>query len=139
MVVSLSHYTTLTTRLTDAAALVAALSDVGFADVEVHETAQPLYGYEGDVRPQRAHVIVRRRHVGGASNDIGFERRPDGHFTAVISDYDRSLHDEAWLKRVTARHAYHVTAKTLAVQGFDLVDEQTDQDGTVRLVLRRVS
>lgn len=76
--------------------------------------------------------------MGAASNDIGFERRPDGSFAAVISEYDRARHDDAWLGRLTARHAYHATATTLAAQGFELVDEQTERDGTVRLVLRRV-
>jgi hypothetical protein len=82
-------------------------------------------------------VIVRREYVGPASNDIGFLHQPDGQFLAVISEYDRSAHDQAWLGRVTARHAYHVTARMLAAQGFDLVEETADRDGTVRMVLRR--
>lgn len=133
----MSHFTTLATQLTDTEALCAALADVGYRDVEVHDEAQPLYGWQGDQRQDRAHVIVRREHVGGASNDLGFLRQHDGRFLAVISEYDRSTHDQAWLGRVTARHAYHVTSKALAGQGFDIVDEATDRDGTVRLVLRR--
>jgi Protein of unknown function (DUF1257) len=133
----LSHFTTLATQLTDADALRAALADVGYGEVEIHEQAQPLYGYEGDQRRDRAHVIVRRKHVGRASNDIGFLRQDDGRFLAVISEYDRSKHDTAWLGRLTARHAYHVTSQTLAAQGFHLTEETTEHDGTVRLVLRR--
>jgi len=134
----MSHFTTLHTRLTDQDALVAALRDVGYPDVEVHDDAQPLCGYRGDLRRDRAHVIVRRRHIGSASNDIGFVRQPDGRFGAVISDYDRARHGQAWVERLTARHAYHVTATTLAAQGFDMVEEQQDHDGTIRLLLRRV-
>ena len=134
----MSHFTTLSTQLTDADALRAALGDVGYPEVEVHAEEQPLYGYRGDRRRDRAHVIVRRRHVGELSNDIGFRHEQDGTFTAVISEYDRVVHDEAWLGRLTARHAYHVTEKTLAAQGFQLVNETTEQDGTVRMVLRRV-
>lgn len=133
----MSHFTTLRTRITDRDALVAALADVGYPDVEVHDQAQPLYGFQGDRRAQRAHVIVRRQHVGAASNDLGFEQQADGHFTAVISEFDRHRHDEKWLRRVTARHAYHATTATLTSQGFDLVDERSERDGTVRLVLRR--
>ncbi|MGH3243125.1 MAG: DUF1257 domain-containing protein [Spirillospora sp.] len=134
----MSHFTTLATKITDSEALCAALADVGFGDVEVHDEAQPLYGYRGDRRADVAHVIVRRRHVGRASNDIGFVRGPDGHFVATISEYDRRKYNESWLGRVTARHAYHLTARTLADQGFHLADETTDRDGTVRMVLRRV-
>lgn len=135
----MSHYTTLRTQLTDADALVAALADLGYPEVEVHDEAQPLRGYLGDLRAQRAHVIVRRRHVGRESNDLGFERRADGRFVASISDHDRPRHGEDWLRRLTARHAYHATKATLGAQGFDLVEEETDRTGTVRLVLRRAT
>ncbi|WP_344286835.1 DUF1257 domain-containing protein [Streptomyces synnematoformans] len=124
--------------MTDTDALCAALADVGYGDVEVHDTAQPLYGYRGDLRENTAHVIVRRVHVGRLSNDIGFRHEEDGRFSAVISDYDRHKHGTAWLDRLTARHAYHVTAARLTEEGFHLAEETTERDGTVRMVLRRV-
>ncbi|WBB60278.1 DUF1257 domain-containing protein [Streptomyces sp. WMMC500] len=134
----MSHFSVLSTALTDTDALCAALADVGYREVEVHDTAQPLHGYRGDRREHTAHVIVRRRHVGRLSNDIGFLHGEDGRFTAAISDYDRRRHDAAWLDRLTARHAYHVTAARLAEEGFHLAEETTERDGTVRMVLRRV-
>ena len=133
----MSHFTTMTTQLTDTDALRAALADAGYREIEVHGRPQPLYGYEGGKRADTAHVIVRREHVGRASNDIGFRRGNDGRFLAVISDYDRAKHDERWLGRLTARHAYHLTTKTLTAQGFDVVTEAAERDGTVRMVLRR--
>jgi len=133
----MSHYTTLATRITDTEALCGALADLGYADVEVHENPQRLHGFLGDPRGDRAHVIIRRRHVGRLSNDIGFLRQDSGTFLALISEYDRTKHDDAWLGRVTAKHAYRVTATALAEQGFDLVNESTERDGTVRMVLRR--
>jgi hypothetical protein len=133
----MSHFTTMSTRLTDTDALRAALADVGYREVEVHDQPQPLFGYQGDQRADRANVIVRRQHVGSASNDIGFLRQDDRSYLAVISEFDRSKHDERWLGRLTARHAYHVAARTLSEQGFDLVDETAERDGTVRMVLRR--
>lgn len=134
----MSHFSVLNTALTDTDALCAALADVGYREVEVHDTAQPLHGYRGDRRQNTAHVIVRRKHIGRLSNDIGFLHREDGRFSAVISDYDRRTHDTAWLGRLTARHAYHATTARLAEEGFHLAEEITERDGTVRLVLRRV-
>jgi hypothetical protein len=133
----MSHFTTMTTQITDAEALRTALADVGYHTVELHDEAQPLFGYRGDERADRAHVIVRREHIGRASNDLGFLHQDDGRYLAVISAYDRTRHDEQWVGRVTARHAYHLTARTLAEQGFDLTEETTERDGTVRMVLRR--
>lgn len=135
----MSHFTRLKTRITDRAALVKALADVGYKTVEAHDTPQHLYGFVGDRRAQTAEVIVRRRHVGWFSNDIGFSRGADGCFEAIISDYDRHKHSQAWLDRLTQRYAYHVARAKLQEQGFDLVSEETAKDGRIHLVLRRLA
>src|SRR5262245_32524800 len=135
----MSHFTKLRTQITDTDGLLKALLDVGFKDVEAHETAQNLYGYKGDARPQTAEVIVRRKYVGHASNDIGFKRQADGTFEAIISGYDRGKYSKAWLDRLTQRYAYHVARTKLAEQGFDLVTEETQEGGSIHLVLRRMA
>jgi hypothetical protein len=85
-----SHFTYGQTQIKDQACLILALKEMGFREdqIEVHETATHLYGYQGDVRADKAHVIIRRQHVGGMSNDIGFVRGPDGTFQAIISEFD---------------------------------------------------
>ena len=67
--------------------LVAALAVLGYAEVEEGE-ALPLYGYEGDRRPETAEIVVRRRHIGRASNDLGFARTAQGYIP-IISEYDQ--------------------------------------------------
>jgi hypothetical protein len=135
----MSHFTRIKTRITDKAALVQALADVGYKLVEAHDTPQHLYGYGGDRRAQTAEVIVRRKYVGKASNDIGFRRTDDGSFEAIISLFDRLKHSRGWLRRLTQRYAYHVARAKLQEQGFDLVSEETAKDGRIRLVLRRMA
>jgi hypothetical protein len=134
-----SHFTRLKTRITDKGALVKALADIGYKLVEVHDAPQHLYGYRGDKRAQVAEVIVRRKYVGHASNDLGFQRTADGSFEAIISGYDRRKHSQAWLDRLTQRYAYHVARAKLQEQGFDLVSEETAKDGRIHLVLRRMA
>jgi hypothetical protein len=134
-----SHFTRLKTRITDKPALVKALADVGYKLVEIHDTPQTLYGYRGDRRAEKAEVIVRRKYVGQASNDIGFRRTDDGSFEAIISAFDRGKHSRAWLERLTQRYAYHVARAKLQEQGFDLVSEETAKDGRIHLVLRRLA
>ncbi len=134
----MSHYTVIRTRMVDPVALVAALGDLGFVDVEVHDEPQALVGYLGDTRAQRAEVIIRRTHVGEASNDIGFARQKDGSFEAIVSAFDRRSFDNDWLSGLTRRYAYHATKASLEREGFGLVSEEADVDGRVHLVLRRV-
>lgn len=133
----MSHFTTIKTQLRDTAALVQALADVGFPEVEVHETPQHLYGFEGDVRSQTAEVIIRRQHISGASNDIGFQRQPDGTFQAIISDYDRRDYAQPWLNRLTQRYGYHCLMAKAPAEGFSVESEEVMADGTIRIVVGR--
>src|SRR3954466_10186561 len=89
--------------LKDRRLLLAALADLGYAEVEEGE-ALPLYGYQGDRRPETAELVVRRRHLGSASNDVGFARTPAG-YVPIVSEYDqRTLHGGRFL--VELRTAY---------------------------------
>ena len=119
----MSHFTRMRTRIADAEALTKALAEMGFKEVEVHAEAQHLYGYMGDRRQQTAEVIVRRKHIGTASNDIGFKRGQDGVFEAIISDFDRRTYSQDWLNRLTQRYAYHAARFKLEEQGFSLIKE----------------
>lgn len=86
----MSQYCECTPGFTDLATLIEALYGMGFneSQVENHDEPQHLYGYRGDQRPQKAHVIIRRKHVGDAANDIGFELKPTGEIVAHISAFD---------------------------------------------------
>src|SRR5210317_670333 len=80
----MSHFVECRTEFRDPQALIAALIECGFAadQIEVHAEAVPLYGYQGDTREQRAHVVIRRQHVGSGANDVGWQRQPDGTYRA---------------------------------------------------------
>jgi hypothetical protein len=134
----MSHFTVLRTQITDTDALVKALADLGFTQVEIHQTAQHLHGYQGDVRPQTAEIIIRRRYIGPASNDIGFKRQENGTFDAIISDYDRGTYSQQWLNHLAQRYAYHMARAKLEEQGFALVSEEVQQGERIHLVLRRM-
>lgn len=133
----MSHFTRVRTTLTDARLLAAALNSLGFDTVETHSAPQALYGFQGDVRPQTAEVIVRRRFIGSASNDIGFARGSDGSFEAVISQYDRAKYDAGWLRRLTGAYG-HASALDFAQRnGFEVATDEVEADGSRRITLRR--
>jgi hypothetical protein len=135
----MSHFTILNTQIVETDALVKALAEMNLKHVEVHETAQHLYGYRGERRRQTAEVIIRRKYIGRASNDIGFKRNKNGAFDAIISEYDRRKYSQQWLNRLTQRYAYHITRSKLEEQGFMLVTEETQQEKRIHLVLRRMA
>ena len=135
----MSAYTTMKTRLVSAEHLRRTLLDMGFAEVELHEEKQPLEGWRGNLREQRAEIIIRRQHVGPASNDIGFARDAEGRFVALISEFDRARYNEAWLQSVAQGYAYHVIQDELKAQDFSVVEQTTDADRTIRITLRRMT
>jgi len=91
----------------DRGLLMAALADLGYTQVEDGQDL-PLYGYRGDRRPETAGLVVRRAHIGSASNDLGFVRSADGYFP-IISDFDqRTLLEGRFLPRLRVAYAEQV-------------------------------
>ncbi|MDI6852969.1 MAG: DUF1257 domain-containing protein [Deltaproteobacteria bacterium] len=135
----MSHYSEVAIELTDEGCLVAALGRLGFkGKVEVHQEAQALYGYQGDVRPPKAHVIIRREHVGQAANDLGFERQPDGKCRVWVSEYDQKYnkYDDAWMGRLKQAYGVEKARSEARKKGYRVSEQKLD-DGRIRLVLRR--
>ncbi len=50
----------------------------------------------------------------------------------------RGLQPQAFLEQVAQRYAYHAAKEKLAAQGFTLVEEQVNETGQIRLLLRRL-
>ncbi len=113
--------------------LLAALADLGYAEVEEGE-ALPLLGYQDDRRPETAELVVRRRHLGPASNDLGFARTPAG-YVPIVSEYDqRVLHGGRFL--VELRTAYGervVEAVTRRLRG---TARRTVEGNVVKIAVR---
>jgi hypothetical protein len=70
-----------------------------------------FYGYQGDRRPETAELVVRRRHLGTASNDLGFARTPQG-YVPIVSDYDqRTLQGGQFLVKLRTAYSEQVVAE----------------------------
>jgi hypothetical protein len=126
----MSQYGEFETNMRDEKHLCAALKDLGFDHVEVHQEPQQLVGYHGDLREQVAHVIIRRQYVGGASNDIGFVKDEHGVFRAIVSNFDRMQHGESWLNRVKQGYAEHKTIAQAKQKGYVFAGRETVQTKT---------
>ncbi|MBN1607292.1 MAG: DUF1257 domain-containing protein [Polyangiaceae bacterium] len=132
----MSHYTTIQTQFRELPILLSSLQQMGFQHVECHEQAQPLYGYQGDRRPETAEVIIRREHIGRAANDVGFKRQESGEFRATISEYDRRTRcNDQWLRELNRTYAYHLVRDQAREQDLVIEEEKTLENGDVVIVL----
>ena len=124
MEVSVSKYEELRTVLSDERFLVEALREFGYSPEVSHE-GMSLYGYLGDERPEKAHIVIRRRQLDSASNDIGFARDANGVYRALISEYDRGIgFNEAWLGRVAQTYKERQTMAVAKSKGYRFLGRQ---------------
>jgi hypothetical protein len=116
----------------DESTLRHALADVCQARRIEFETGEglALYGFEGDRRRETAELVIRRRHLGRLTNDLGFHRRPDSTFEVIISDFD-SRHTAAEVVReVKQRYARLQVEKLARARGYRI--EEVPAEGEAR-------
>lgn len=134
----MSHYSKIDTQIVEQESLLKALKDLGYHNIEVHDQAQNLYGYQGDLRPEQANIIVRRKHISQESNDIGFRLTDQGTYEAIVSEYDQQLLGSHWLDRLCQTYAEHAITNKLSEQGFSVAERRIDPaTQKVHLVLKR--
>lgn len=100
---------------------------MGYKNVEVHQVAQHLTGYHGDRRPEKANIIVRRCYVGSAANDLGFVRKPNGSFSAIVSAYDSGKHDASWFVGLKKAYGENAAIKVASKNGFKYLGKTTNK------------
>lgn len=121
--------------MNDAQCIKDSLAELGY-EFEEHEQAQQLYGYEGALRQQKAHIIVRRKHVGAAANDVGFLKLPNGGFQLIISEYDRDVNGEVFMHKIKQVYGSHMIAKVARKKGYRIKSKEVDQDGRMKIKIR---
>jgi hypothetical protein len=127
----MSHFSQIKTQIRDLTALQAALSDLG---MEWKSGPQPVKGYRGQT--QTADVVIEQEN----GYDIGFSRKDQGYeLVADLQYWQQPLSVQGFLNRLTQRYAYHAVLQETARQGFQLAEQQQQQDGSIRLVLQRWS
>lgn len=148
----MSHYSRLQTTLRNKNCLIKALEDLGFkGQVEVHDTPVTLFGYRGDARPESAEIVLRRKHVGPASNDIGFKQLADGTWEAIISEYDANScpganrrlkstegltsYNLEWQNRLTQYYAKNVVEEEAEAQGYTVAESEIGEDGQIYITI----
>lgn len=128
--------------------MIASLEEIfGKGHVEYHKDGVPLMGYQGDDRSKLkpgngnyappCEVVIRRKHVGGASNDVGFKLQQNGKFKGYISDYDSGYHfGKEKQNKVASSYALSVGEKMLRAKGYGQIERIKMDDGSVKLVAR---
>jgi len=134
----MSLYCEVKTEFKNESALISALMETGGwneSQIEIHAEPQSLIGYHGDIRPERANIIIRRRFIGSASNDIGMIKEENGQYRAIISEYDGRKYNQAWIDKLKGNYAYQVIKQDQERRG-RIVSREKLENGKQRLTVR---
>jgi hypothetical protein len=152
----MSHFTTIKTHFKSKECLIKALQELGFAEVEVYDRLENLYGYLGDLRPERAEIIVRSKSLSISSNDLGFRYNSSTQsWDAIISEYDQksgscapgrglgptflklpSVSGQPYTGRLVDEYALQVALESARRNGASVAEVKRTADGEIKVVLR---
>lgn len=111
----MSKYATATTNFKDGEVLIEALQACGFEShmiknhignpQELRDFTGKKTTYLGGPGYDKADVIIPRQYLKGMANDMGFVKKADGSYDAIISEYDSSTYNKTWLNKVKQTYA----------------------------------
>lgn len=127
----MSHFSRIETKMVDKKFVLKALADLGFSFYD--EGEQQVIGFGGQKTPVDIRIPLK------SSYDIGLRKK--GSAYEVVADWFgvRGVNQNDFTRRLNQRYAYHATRDKLEQQGFDMVEEQVEQTGQIRVVLRRMA
>lgn len=139
----MSHYSQIKCNITRKSCLIKALQSMGFKAhmIEDLKIAEPLKGYQGDVRQQKANIRIKGsgwrtvNYVGGASNDLGWELQKDGTYSMHLSDYDKNKYNQTWQNKLLQEYAKEVVKEVAAEQHWFVSDQTTETNGELYIKL----
>lgn len=127
----MSHFSNIKTKIRNLTSLKAALDDLG---IDWKSGPDLIRGYQGQKRT--ADVVVEQNN----NYDIGFSwNGSEYELVADLQYWQQPLTVESFLRKVTQRYAYHTVINETVKQGFEVAEQQKNEDGSIRLVVQRWS
>lgn len=124
----MSHFTQVATKITDKEMLLTCLKELGY----VTEEKTSIRGYRG----QETAVDIAVRMQQGY--DIGFVLGTDGTYSFVADWFGvQGTSEKEFTAKVQQRYALCTVMEQVRRQGFNVVEEQRDATGEIRLTVRR--
>lgn len=132
----MSKFYTQEVEFTDKECLVKAIKEINKHPLVGEDL--PLYGYRGDMRKEKADIVIERKELIGGSNDLGFKfNKTKGKFDMIISEYDRNQRRVTEIvNNIKKNYSAFKVEKEAKVNGFT-VTKSKNKDNSIRLNLKR--
>jgi hypothetical protein len=124
----MSHFSNLATKITCKATLMESLTELGY---QVEE-AQQVRGYRGQETPVELAIRMREGY------DIGFMRNSQGTYDVVADWFGvKGITEKSFMSQLQQHYAVKTVMNQINQQGYNLVEQQRDANGAIRIVARR--
>jgi len=125
----MSHFTKIKTKLYDRVTIEKSLSDL---NIQWDSETTKVRGYNN--QEQSAEIVIRQNN----NHDIGFKW--NGNEYELVADlmfWDQKYSVNKFLNQINQRYAFNLITKVSEEQNFQYVESENQQDGSIRLVLRK--
>jgi len=126
----MSHFSQIKTQIRNLASLQAALTDLGIS----WTGPRAVRGYRGQTR--NAEVTIEQDN----GYDLGFSwNGKEYELVADLQYWQQNLSVDGFLRKITQRYAYNTVVQETSRQGFQVTEQQQNEDGSIRLLVQRWS
>lgn len=125
----MSHFSQIKTQIRNLTSLQAALTDMG---IDWKSGTREVRGYRGQTH--QAQVTIEQDN----GFDIGFAWNGNEYeLVADLQYWEQKWTVNRFINEVSQRYAYQTVVSETTKQGFQIAEQQKNDDGSIRVVLQR--
>ena len=127
----MSHFSTIKTQLKDAEPLIKALNNLGYI---INQEEKFIKGYKGKFTS----VDISMNLPGDTR--VGFKWDKNSNAYELVTDLDLwkfNLPVERFISKITQMYAYETIISKTKEDGYQIVEEKNQNDGSIELVLTK--
>jgi hypothetical protein len=122
----MSHFTTIKVQIKNGEILQQTLQELGYT-VEYNKKVR---GYQGN--KTNAEYVIQQDN----GYDLGFRRNGE-NYELVADFWGAKIDQQAFVNSIMQKYAHKILMTSVQEQGFNVEEEETLEDGTVRVVVGR--
>ena len=127
----MSHFSTIKTQLREAEPLIKALTQLGY---EINQEEKFVKGYKGQFTAVDISMDLP------SETKVGFKWDNNSNAYELVTDLDLwkfNLPVERFISKVTQMYAYQTIISKTVDEGYQIVEEKNQNDGSIELVLTK--
>ena len=127
----MSHFSTIKTKLKESKPLIRALNQLGYS---INQETKFVKGYRGQFTAVDISLDLP------SNTKVGFKWDNNSHSYELVTDLDLWKFDlpvERFISKVTQMYAYHTIISKSEKDGYQIVEQKNQNDGSIELVLTK--